>query len=48
MAPASDTNFTLISSQHGWRLSRAFDATGARVLEWRCPRCWTARRKKQA
>ena len=39
IAPPTQTNFTLISSQHGWRLS--FDRVdGRRVSVWRCPKCW--------
>ena len=46
-APATDTNYTLISSRHGWRLTRGADKAGQRVMEWRCPSCWLAHRKKQ-
>ena len=45
-APATDTNYTLISSRYGWRLSRRASATGVLTVEWRCPRCWE-RFKKQ-
>ena len=44
--PATDTNYTLISSRHGWRLTRGADQNGQRVMEWRCPDCWQAHRKK--
>jgi hypothetical protein len=40
LSPETETNYTLISSQHGWRLSRASDPLGNPVMEWRCPRCW--------
>jgi hypothetical protein len=46
--PATDTNYTLISARHGWRLTRGPDRDGQRVMEWRCPACWQAHRKKQA
>ena len=38
-APATETNYTLISKTHGWRLDRRHE-NGAIVLEWRCPECW--------
>ena len=41
LSPETETNFTLISARHGWRLiRRPDDASGRQVLEWRCPRCW--------
>jgi hypothetical protein len=45
--PPTDTNYTLISSRYGWRLTRTYDALGNRVLEWRCPQCWTRYREQQ-
>ncbi len=45
-APTTDTNYTLISARHGWRLTRAPDRDGRRIMEWRCPTCWQAHRKK--
>lgn len=47
LSPATQTNYTLISSQHGWRLTLGTDSIGRRVMEWRCPKCW-AKRKPQA
>lgn len=44
--PPTETNYTLISARHGWRLTRAPDRDGQRVMEWRCPDCWQAYRKK--
>jgi len=46
-SPLTETNYTLISARHGWRLTLATDATGARVMEWRCPTCWARYRKEQ-
>jgi len=40
IAPKTDTNYTLISSKFGWRLSRRTDANGGLIVEWRCPTCW--------
>jgi hypothetical protein len=45
--PQTETNYTLISSRHGWRLTRSFDAEGKKVLEWRCPSCWAAFRDRR-
>jgi hypothetical protein len=40
LSPKTDTNYTLISARHGWRLIRRLNEAGANVLEWRCPGCW--------
>src|SRR5882672_1113524 len=39
-APETETNYTLISAQFGWRLTRQKRDDGEIVLEWRCPTCW--------
>lgn len=40
-SPETETNYTLISAQFGWRLTRYKDpADGTIVIEWRCPTCW--------
>jgi hypothetical protein len=39
-APETETNYTLISAQFGWRLTRFKGPDGSIVLEWRCPTCW--------
>jgi len=46
-SPQTETNYTLISSQHGWRLTLGTDAQAKRVMQWRCPKCW-AKRKPNA
>lgn len=46
-APRTETNYTLISSRYGWRLTRTADANGRRVMEWRCPSCYTRYRAKR-
>lgn len=46
-APDTATNYTLISAQHGWRLTRSVLATGDVLLEWRCPSCWQAFKEKR-
>jgi hypothetical protein len=44
-APETDTNYTLISPQYGWRLSRKKHADGTYEIEWRCRECWRARKE---
>jgi hypothetical protein len=39
-APETETEYTLISSRFGWRLTRRIDRDGTFVMEWRCPTCW--------
>jgi hypothetical protein len=41
-SPETETNYTLIGSQHGWRLIRTRAPDGTVVAEWRCPGCWKA------
>jgi hypothetical protein len=44
ISPHTETNYTLISQQHRWRLVLYSDASGRRVAEWRCPTCWSRHR----
>ncbi len=44
-SPQTNTNYTLISKQHGWRLALQDGADGRRVAHWRCPKCWERHRK---
>jgi hypothetical protein len=44
-SPETETNYTLISAQFGWRLTRYKNAEGAIVIEWRCPSCWREYKK---
>jgi hypothetical protein len=39
-SPEVETEYTLISSRFGWRLTRRFDKDGRFAMEWRCPTCW--------
>lgn len=41
-SPETETNYTLISAQFGWRLTRQRSPTGDISVEWRCPDCWRA------
>jgi hypothetical protein len=40
LSPETDTNYTLISAQYGWRVTRITTSEGDLVIEWRCPACW--------
>jgi hypothetical protein len=42
LAPATNTNYTLISAAFGWRLTRGVASDGLATMEWRCPSCWDA------
>jgi hypothetical protein len=44
-SPETETNYTLISSQFGWRLLRYQRVDGVIVVEWRCPGCWREYKK---
>jgi len=46
VSPETDTNYTLISAQFGWRLSKRRGPTGDFVVEWRCAECWRDHKKK--
>lgn len=39
-SPDVETEYTLISSRFGWRLTRSKNPDGSYALEWRCPTCW--------
>lgn len=43
-APKTDTDYTLISAAHGWRLLRTVGTDGALSMSWRCPTCFAKRR----
>ena len=45
-SPATETNYTLISARHGWRLTLGQDSKGIRTMQWRCPNCWSRRRQE--
>jgi hypothetical protein len=45
-SPETETNYTLISAQFGWRLSRRRDKNGDFIVEWRCAECWREHKKK--
>lgn len=47
-APEVETEYTLISSRFGWRLTRKIDRDGSTQLEWRCPTCWARRKQEKA
>jgi hypothetical protein len=47
-SPTTDTNYTLISQRHGWRLVFHGDESGRRIAQWRCPQCWTRHRDSKS
>jgi hypothetical protein len=45
-APATETQYTLISARYGWRVIRIPSTEpGGPGIEWRCPECWRAYKK---
>lgn len=46
-SPADASEYTLIGSRYGWRLSQRKDAGGRVVLEWRCAECHAKSRGKR-
>ncbi|HEY4011779.1 MAG TPA: hypothetical protein VGM06_00460 [Polyangiaceae bacterium] len=46
-SPPTDTNYTLISQKHGWRLVLQQDKSGQRVGKWWCPNCWAKEREQR-
>lgn len=42
-APETETDYTLISGKHGWRLSIHRTPDGRRASFWICKTCWDAR-----
>jgi len=44
-APRTETNYTLISSRHGWRLTIVTDQGGRKSSALRCPACWAKYRQ---
>ena len=47
-SPETETNYTLISAQFGWRLTRYKSNEGTLVVEWRCPTCWRDYKRAKA
>jgi hypothetical protein len=45
-SPETETNYTLISARHGWRLHRFKLPDGKFDVEWHCPDCWKARKER--
>ncbi|HVJ17982.1 MAG TPA: hypothetical protein VM686_21325 [Polyangiaceae bacterium] len=45
-SPAQASEYTLISTRYGWRLTKETAPDGRAVLEWRCPECFAKHRGK--
>jgi len=43
-SPSDASEYTLFSSQHGWRLTKRTLADGKSILDWRCPDCFAKHR----
>lgn len=46
VSPTTETNYTLISPKHAWRMVVEVGADGRKAPTWYCPKCWE-RRKRQ-
>jgi hypothetical protein len=46
VAPPTGTDYTLISAQFGWRLTRSRTPANGSRMEWRCPACYAHARTK--
>ncbi|MCU0689815.1 MAG: hypothetical protein MUF54_00300 [Polyangiaceae bacterium] len=47
LSPPTESGYTLISKEFGWRLTRSKGVDGSFRLEWRCPPCWQKHKVKQ-
>ncbi len=47
VSPTTETNYTLISPKHAWRMVVEVTEDGRKEPSWYCPKCWE-RRKRQA
>jgi hypothetical protein len=45
-APADASEYTLIGSRYGWRVTKSTTAEGSILLEWRCRECFAKHRAK--
>jgi hypothetical protein len=45
-APKTGSSFSLISPEHGWRLSRRQNPDGSVALDWFCKPCWRVRKER--
>lgn len=44
-SPETELTFSLLALA-GWREQRTTDAAGVETVEWRCPSCWAAHKKR--
>lgn len=45
-SPPTRTSQTLISTAHGWRLTRKRLMSGDFAFEWRCKECWLRHKQR--
>ena len=43
-SPPTQTNYTLISQKHAWRMVIADLPSGKKTPVWYCPKCWEKRK----
>jgi len=48
VSPATQTNYTLISPKHAWRMVIESLPTGRREPAWYCPKCWERQKRRSA
>lgn len=48
LSPPTETGYTLLSKEFGWRLTRQVRPDGTLTLEWRCQSCWAKHKVKLA
>ena len=46
-SPETNTDYTLIGSKHGWRLTKQKAPDGSVTVYWRCPPCWAAHKRSR-
>ena len=44
VSPPTETNYTLISPKHAWRMLIIDTADGKKTPVWYCPKCWDKRK----
>jgi len=44
VSPPTETNYTLISPKHAWRMVVLDGPDGKKTPVWYCPKCWDKRK----
>lgn len=48
VSPVTQTNYTLISPKHQWRMEIRTMEDGSKEPMWYCPDCWSAMKRSRA